>query len=101
MPDKSKPNCYECKHRRVIPGDTHSSCHYPGTESSLLDAFLPKEVRLATRLNITGHPHSIKNGWFTWPINFDPVWLLSCDGFTPVQAVNTAIPATVDAAASA
>ena len=100
MPDKTKPNCYECKHRRDIPGDTHSICHYPGTEASLLDAFLPQEVRLATRINVTGHPHGIKSGWFTWPINFDPAWLLSCDGFTPMEAANTAIPAVVDAEAS-
>jgi len=32
-------------------------------------------------LNIRGNPHGIKRGWFSWPYNFDPVWLENCDGF--------------------
>jgi hypothetical protein len=23
----------------------------------------------------------MRNGWFCWPFNFDPVWLEACDGF--------------------
>jgi hypothetical protein len=33
------------------------------------------------RLNVVGDSHGIKKGWFLWPINFDPTWLLTCDGF--------------------
>ena len=58
-----KPNCYECIHQRTLPGDAHSQC-----------ANRKAEVR--------GNPHGIKNGWFMWPYNFDPVWLESCNGFT-------------------
>ncbi len=25
--------------------------------------------------------HGEKNGWFQYPINFDPIWLNYCDGF--------------------
>src|SRR3990167_11061705 len=32
-------------------------------------------------LNIRGNPHGIKHGWFSWPYNFDPIWLENCDGF--------------------
>lgn len=32
-------------------------------------------------LAITANPHGVKNGWFSWPFNFDPVWLESCSGF--------------------
>lgn len=32
-------------------------------------------------LNVRGNPHGIRKGWFMWPVNFDPVWLESCDGF--------------------
>jgi hypothetical protein len=35
--------------------------------------------------NPTG-PHGICNGWFIWPINFDPVWLENCDGFESKEA---------------
>jgi hypothetical protein len=58
----SKPNCYDCEHRRTIPGDCHSSC-------------------ANTLAKVTGEKHGIKNGWFNWPFNFDPNWLTSCDGF--------------------
>jgi len=36
---------------------------------------------LMERLSVTANSHGIKNGWFVWPWNFDPVWLLTCDGF--------------------
>lgn len=58
-----KPNCYECMHRRNISGDAHSSC----------DAGAPTFV--------TGSEHGKKKGWFHWPYNFDPVWLISCSSF--------------------
>lgn len=59
----SKPDCYECKFRRNFPGDAHSSC-------------------ANVHATVAGDPHGIENGWFFWPFNFDPVWLISCDSFT-------------------
>ena len=87
----NKPNCYNCIHRRDIPGDAHSQCTHPksgndgddpimalisifGKHSGLSGAF-PNE------LNIRGNPHGERMGWFIWPANFDPVWLENCDGF--------------------
>ena len=32
-------------------------------------------------ISVTGNEHGIRNGWFAWPFNFDPVWLDACDGF--------------------
>jgi len=58
----ARPDCYKCKHRGTIPGDSHSSC------SNL-------------KAKVEGDEHGIKSGWFFWPFNFDPRWLLSCDGF--------------------
>jgi hypothetical protein len=54
--------CYKCKHRRNVPGDAHSTC-------------ANKNAR------VKGVEHGVKSGWFMWPFNFDPVWLISCDGF--------------------
>ena len=36
---------------------------------------------LIKRAKVTGDAHGIRNGWFFWPINFDPGWLQSCTGF--------------------
>ena len=82
-----KPNCYDCRWRGDLPGDAHSQCKHPalmaGNGAGLWKAL---QIFFTTgqfvHLNVTANPHGIKMGWFIWPINFDPVWLLSCDGFT-------------------
>lgn len=52
---KASKECYECKHRMQVPGSTHSACSNPDR-------------------NMTGDNHGIKNGWFFYPVNFDPTW---------------------------
>lgn len=59
------PDCYDCKHRRDIPGNAHSKCVHPQVSS----------------LSVEVNPHGIKNGWVYFPYNFDPVWVNGCDGF--------------------
>ena len=59
------PDCYACTNRLPISGDAHSQC-------------------LALRAKVSAHPHGIRNDWFQWPFNFDPVWLRSCDCFNPI-----------------
>lgn len=88
-----KPNCYDCRHRREIPGDCHSRCEHPRVGElnplSALLSLLGKRIKgpcsglsdLQKSLGVTGNPHGAKNGWFCWPYNFDPVWLESCAGF--------------------
>lgn len=84
-------NCYECKYRGNVPGDAHSCCRHPEVDvgdGSIFDAvvilFTNPEIiqNAAKKLNIQAEPHGIENGWFFWPMNFDPVWLKNCDGFT-------------------
>lgn len=91
-----KPNCYECVHRRPVPGDAHSACHHPATHSmyegggllGLLgilgkrSGFSSVPLSEAARgLGVSGDPTARARGWFLWPVNFDPVWLRSCLGF--------------------
>lgn len=45
-----------------IPGDAHKRC-------------------VNTTAKVKGHETGIKNGWFFWPFNFDPTWLIDCDGY--------------------
>lgn len=64
--EAKKPNCYDCVHRRGLAGDCHSRC--------------------ANRsASVVGNRHGERNGWFYWPINFDPIWLESCTGFEAKQ----------------
>ena len=69
MTAPDKPDCYKCVHRRDVPGDCHSRCN-------------------KMRAQVKGNEHGIRNGWFIWPLNFDPVWLVSCDGFSDDTADN-------------
>ena len=88
-PENSKPNCYECQYRGTVVGDAHSCCRHPdalGNEDAF-DAFMSTAGGLmgktgdAEKLGIKGHPQGIRSGWFLWPTNFDPTWLMSCNGF--------------------
>lgn len=55
--------CYECKHKREVPGNCHIRCAKPDP-------------------SMTGNPHGIKHGWFYYPYLFDPVWKTSlCANF--------------------
>jgi len=90
-----KPDCYACCHRRKVAGDAHSRCVHPSIgELSALDQLLgilkaPQITeniqRAADELDIMANYHGIKQGWFQWPTNFDPVWLKNCKGFTPKE----------------
>lgn len=62
MAENKKPNCHKCEFRREIPGDCHSAC-------------------ANEKANVVGHSRGIQGGWFNHPWNFDPTWLVSCDGF--------------------
>jgi hypothetical protein len=56
MEKRNKRNeCWECIHKREVPGNAHIRCDNPDQ-------------------GMKGDPHGIKNGWFAYPILFDPVW---------------------------
>jgi|GEM_PF-1508997 len=95
--DRTRPNCFECKHRGAVPGSRLVSCNHPSVESSEgndpiseATAFLASVGRLPPvpderedELNIRGSLRGIRDGSFRWPYSFDPVWLENCDGFEP------------------
>ena len=91
--ETKKANCFECKWRANLPGDAHSRCNHPLNKSSnnpfeeMMAIFAsvgrvdPVTGNAARELNIQASEHGIRKGWFNWPYNYDPVWLLNCDGF--------------------
>lgn len=82
-----KPNCYECQYRGDLAGDAHSCCNHPDIKKdsnmfgAIIEALQGNFIEAIHKLNIRANAHGIKNGWFIWPANFDPVWLENCDGF--------------------
>lgn len=84
----SKPDCYSCKWKGSTDWSAHSSCNHPIFNEIEGSQFLPVMYMIKGLkspfekiLNITYNQHGFNMGWFMWPINFDPVWLESCDGF--------------------
>lgn len=58
-----KTDCHKCKYKQEVPGNVHIMCRKPD----------PK---------MTGNPHGIRNGWFAYPVLFDPIWRTKeCDNF--------------------
>lgn len=110
--NSSKPSasdqCYRCVHRRDVPGSAHSACVHPVTDETRRSQFMQLAglvgkrggaqltamaqecgegpQRAADTLHIQANFHGIRNGWFIWPVNFDPVWLERCDGFEVAKA---------------
>ena len=82
-----KANCYDCQYRGDIPGDAHSCCRHPlvsqdsNVFAAIVDMLMGKSLEAGRQLNIQANPTGIRRGWFLWPANFDPVWLVNCDGF--------------------
>jgi hypothetical protein len=85
-----KPNCRNCAHRRNLSYNAHSKCLHPTAIEivkgnpiaglmEIMGGGLP--IKPET-LGVVGHPHGIRSGWFSWPVNFDPAWLIACNGFT-------------------
>lgn len=62
-----KTNCYNCEFKRNVPGDCHIQCVNPDPE-------------------MIGNAHGIKNGWFIYPLVFDPIWMeKECSNYKEVK----------------
>lgn len=88
----NNPNCYHCVYRREAPGSAHSRCEHPEAKAAIKDNPLAEVLAIfggvgrgpglhVRAIGVTGDPHGIARGWFNWPLDFDPTWLRTCDGF--------------------
>ena len=92
-------NCYECRHRRTIPGSHHSRCDHPITKKihdnpllSIISIFasvnrappitlVSQAPEVLEKLDIKLNEHGVRKGWCNWPVDYDPVWVNQCKGF--------------------
>ncbi len=84
-------NCYDCKHIRSLPGDCHKRCAHPSLPK--LDPFVevmaifasvqrtPPQAMDGGPMNVKLNPLGVARGWCNFPWNFDPTWIVSCDGY--------------------
>ena len=76
MPNPYINICYQCPHASPVLGSSHhQACNILGDPVELL-AYT--QITNSNPLEIKGNQHGIDSGWFTWPIDFDPVWLEHC-----------------------
>jgi hypothetical protein len=100
-------NCHECRYREVAnAGTVHSKCVHPSigdlASDSLLKLFSifasvdrvpsimfsPKVLDSMEKLGITVDVTGFRNNWVNWPFDFDPVWILTCEGFAEIRNGN-------------
>ncbi len=60
MEKPKKNTCFNCAYRTDIPGDAHIGCSFAWEKSE----------NKPPKANEAG----VKNGWYMFPLNFDPVW---------------------------
>jgi hypothetical protein len=73
MADKRKDDCFECKFKESVPGNYHIKCNKPDPE-------------------MTGNAHGIREGWFYYPMLFDPIWKTKeCSNFQSNKVVSEAV----------
>ena len=79
--DRNEMNeCYLCAHKRSVPGNAHIECKKPDPE-------------------IRGNPHGIKNGWFMYPLLFDPVWKeVACNNYEDYESMKSVVSESVSVA---
>jgi len=79
---KERNNCYQCPHRREVPGSAHSECALgmpiklrfmrAHAEGNLPLTFTNKETG---DLMLKFDSYGVRKGWCKWPVNFDPIWV--------------------------
>ncbi len=73
-------DCYKCKYRQSIPGDTHSKCMNESAIKLIINV-LRGSIDINTELPLLINQHGLDNEWALWPFDFDPIWLSECQLF--------------------
>jgi len=55
-------NCHSCAYKQNVPGDAHIACSFNHKKAGTP---VPR-----------GNQHGINNGWYMFPVNYDPNWMV-------------------------
>ena len=85
-------DCYSCIHRRSVIGSAHSSC--VALPAPLGISFLMHIYQHGNTKGLEEHididSHGIKNGWASYLMDFDPIWIKHCKFY--IKRENEEIP---------
>lgn len=66
--------CYTCVYKRPVPGNAHISCGFDWKKGLLDDLINVPPMGIA---------HGIQNGWYEFPVLFDPTWMaVPCQAYS-------------------
>lgn len=79
----TKNNCFNCDFKGSVAGSCHSSCNYPKIDkhtklkiyTGIISNFPETNQFLKENFGFTVDKHPVVNGWFNFPIDFDPSWI--------------------------
>ena len=67
--EEKKQSCLERGYMGRNPGTAHIRCNFDWAKA---------EIKAPA-----GHPHGIRKGWYIFPVNYDPTWMIgSCPVYT-------------------
>ena len=77
--------CIGCRFQRRLDHHHHCKCKHPSIRGTLVSFVVLREIIAHGEserqgIKVIGDSNGIKSGWFNFPVNFDPIWLLSCTG---------------------
>lgn len=64
--NNTRGQCHGCAYRSKVPGDAHSTCNF--------------DFRKAGLKMPAGDPNGVRNGWYMFPVNYDPNWMVEACG---------------------
>lgn len=90
-------NCHECQHARPIPGNAHIQCGHPrmARGDKLMALMVVMQSGEFKPFGMTFSAHGIKSGWCNWPLEYDPIWVNSCNQFQGKAVINDETKTTV------
>lgn len=90
---ENNKNCYNCVFRGNLAGSAHSCCNVIKNIVEEPEKAKSVELLIAARSFMLGfqdrttkettplvklNDHGVRNGWATWPLDFDPIWVEDC-----------------------
>lgn len=77
----SRVSCGNCRFQDNTLSSAHIKCDVLGDDlASLMAVVHPPTIQVgnAKMRLVQGKQAGMERGWFTWPMEFDPIWLLWC-----------------------
>lgn len=73
MEKNEEKTCFNCAYCREVPGSAHKACAFNWRKN--VETVSPPIPRR----------HGVVNGWYFFPVNFDPSWQINpCEAFAEV-----------------